>query len=475
MFFVAPSLPWASDSLSASNEFASISSVGLGLGQGRSGGFGLVSATLATLLALTGPLELRERRGNSGGKDRSHLLRLMLFSILFGCGVAWFVGIQSMGGEPFLSLFMTMTACMPTAFLGTVACVLGYSVESHNFDEVQQIAKLWMGTCPLFLLVASVSTLATDASPPFGLGGWLSTYLVVCSMTALAFTIAARLRSDKTSVTRALGNLTCISSWLLAMICTYGQFGLAGIGVASGSVVGVPTSIVVTFAAAPILLLLEGESGETISNRRTYHLAGSGRKALPTFGFNFQSLTRANRFSPPLAGTVLVFLIASLHAVLLRGCAWLAVTRIGRGDSSKSSTDVFSNMYDFLSKVTRAKHKEDVANMARTNVFQSKAVASAAKLAGASMWTSQSMMGPFLHLLGVASVIPSLYVLVADSWSPKQQSSGRILALLPLNLIPLFLCRGIPCLWAAALVGIVGGIAQSIASRQKSYVSHMRM
>jgi hypothetical protein len=289
-------------------------------------------------------------------------------------------------------------------------------------------------------------------------------------MTALAFTIAAVTRRDKTSVTRALGNLTCILSWLLAILCIYGQFGLAGIGVVSGTLLGIPVSIIGTFAAAPILLFLEGEAGETISNRRTYNIATSSGRSLPTFGINLQSLTRSNRFSPPLVGTVSVLLVSSIHAVLFRGCGWLSWGIFNR---SKNTEDIFSNVYSFLNKVTGAKQKEDVVN--RTNVLQSKAVASAAKLAAASVWTSHSFMSPMLHLVGIASVVPSLYLLVSGSWSSKEQPASRILTLLPLNLVPLFICRGIPSLWAAAVVGIVGGVLQAISSRRRNYVSHMRM
>lgn len=379
-----------------------------------------------------------------------------------------------MGGEPFLSVFMTITACMATAFLGTVACVLGYSVESQSFDEVQQIAKLWLFTSPVFVLVASVSSVSKDCSPPFGLGGWLSTYLAVLSMTALAFTVAVGTRRDKTSVTRALGNLTCMLSWVLAILCIYGQFGLAGIGVMSGTLLGIPVSIIGTFAAAPILLFLEGEAGETISNRRAYNIAASSsRRSLPTFGITFQSLTRANRFAPPLVATVSVFLIASIHAVLFRGCGWLSLNILAQGEgATKNSKDVFSNVYGFLNKVTGAEQK---GGDNRTNVLQSKAVAAAAKLAAASVWTSHSFMSPILHLAGIASVVPSLYLLAVGSWSSKEQPASRILALLPLNLVPLFICRGIPSLWAAAAVGIVGGLIQAISSRQRNYVSHMRM
>ena len=139
----APSVPdWVGGSSSASrkslarNPYATISSAGANLATGdrsRSGGWGLLSASLATLLAITGPLELQERRGPAGKKDNLLLFRMMVFSLMFGCGVAWFITMQCMSEEEFLSVFVTATACMAMAFFGTVAGVLGYFLELENF------------------------------------------------------------------------------------------------------------------------------------------------------------------------------------------------------------------------------------------------------------------------------------------------------------------------------------------------------
>jgi hypothetical protein len=182
----APTVPdWigGARAKAAGNPYATISSVGTHLAtndRSRSGGWGLLSASLGTLLAVTGPLELQERRDASGRKDTLVLFRLMVFSLMFGCGVAWFVTMQSMSEEEFLTVIVTATACMAMAFFGTVSAVLGYFLELQNFDEASQVAKVWIGAFPIFGLIAGVSQFATESSHPFGMGGWLSTYLALC-------------------------------------------------------------------------------------------------------------------------------------------------------------------------------------------------------------------------------------------------------------------------------------------------------
>ena len=64
--------------------------------QSRTGGWGVLSSLIATVLAVAGPLELKQRRNRSGTKDQSLLFRTTIFSLLFGGGVAWFVTVQLM-------------------------------------------------------------------------------------------------------------------------------------------------------------------------------------------------------------------------------------------------------------------------------------------------------------------------------------------------------------------------------------------
>lgn len=240
-------VPGGSRAISKSNPYATISSAGAHLAttdRSRSGGWGLISAGLATLLALTGPLELQERRAVSGRKDTLVLFRLMVFSLMFGCGVAWFITMQSMSDEDFLTVFVTATSCMAMSFFGTVASVLGYSLELQNFDEASQVAKVWIGALPIFGLISGVSHVAGVESHPFGMGGWLSTYLALCGVISLAFAVVVRSRSTKNSSTRGLANLSCVSSWLCSVVVLYGRYGVSGLdgGLDMTSVVGIPVS-----------------------------------------------------------------------------------------------------------------------------------------------------------------------------------------------------------------------------------------
>eukprot|EP00546_Thalassionema_frauenfeldii_P007974 CAMPEP_0178931108 /NCGR_PEP_ID=MMETSP0786-20121207/21707_1 /TAXON_ID=186022 /ORGANISM="Thalassionema frauenfeldii, Strain CCMP 1798" /LENGTH=404 /DNA_ID=CAMNT_0020607909 /DNA_START=1666 /DNA_END=2877 /DNA_ORIENTATION=- len=132
-------------------------------------GWGLLSAALATLLAITGPLDLQERPEKG---DKYLLLRTMIFSILFGCGIAWFITLESMHNEDFLPTFSTSTACMAMSFFGTVGGVLSFSLELKDFEEAEQILYVWIGAFPVFLLTAASAQLVKSAAHPFGVGGW---------------------------------------------------------------------------------------------------------------------------------------------------------------------------------------------------------------------------------------------------------------------------------------------------------------
>ena len=240
--FSAPAIPGTSstdDSL-----FKSVSSTDAG-DSNSSGGWGLISAFLAIVLAITGPLELREVRDASGRKDTAQLLRLMIFGTMFGCGLAWFITMQSMNKDIFIPIFVTSFSTMAMSFLGTVASVMAYFLQTKDFGEAEQIANVWAGVgFPVFFVISSVSLSAH--AHPFGIGGWASTYLSVCGLIAGAFTVLVRLREEKNSTTRGYGNASCVISWLCAISVIYGRYGVAGVGVVGvTSVAGIPVSFMV--------------------------------------------------------------------------------------------------------------------------------------------------------------------------------------------------------------------------------------
>jgi hypothetical protein len=94
---------------------------------------------------------------------------------------------------------------------------------------------------------------------------------------------------------------------------------------------------------------------------------------------------------------------------------------------------------------------------------------------GSGFWTSDSLFGPLLHLGGIVAVLPTLYLLYQKRWQGQPVPASQITLALPLNAIPLLLCRGIPSLQAAALVAIVGGLMQVLNLKNADRQSKMRI
>jgi hypothetical protein len=450
----------------ARNPYAALSSVGTNLAnndRSRSGGWGLLSASLATLLAVTGPLELQERRTASGKRDSLLLFRMMVFSLMFGCGVAWFITMQCMSEEEFLSVFVTATSCMAMAFFGTVAGVLGYFLELENFDEAAQVAKVWLGAFPIFGLIAGVSQFAGEYSHPFRMGGWLSTYLSLCGAVLLAFALVLRWRHTKNSATRGLGNLSCISAWLCSVVVLFGRFGVSGLdGVLDKtSVVGIPISVFGTFVTSLILLALDGEVSGPRRSKMQF-MGNTSKQATSSFGINLQKLGPSNRFAPPVAACVLVLLCASIYAIFLRGCGLLAV--------ATSHEQVLAKVY---SDKRASVGGIDLASVLKKSAVHDKIMTSSAKLAGSGFWTASNLFGPLLHLTGLVCMLPSLYFLVTGLWTGERTS--KVALAVPLNLVPLILCKGISALRACALIGLIGGIIQMIGRRKHDRSSKMQI
>jgi hypothetical protein len=472
----APTLPsWIGlDSRNATyNPFASISSLGNQLvmkDRSRMGGWGLVFASLATLLAVTGPLELRERRYASGKKDTFLMFRMMIFSIMFGCGASWFITILNMSDEKMAVILVTSIGCMAISFFGTVASVLGYFVELENFEEVESIVLICGIGFPVFGLIAGIPQLMLgDAVHPFGTGGWLSTYLAVTGCTALGFALVLKSRATKNSTSRGQGNLGAVVAWLCAVAVLYGRYGVAGLDFSFEvtKILGVPISVMGTVFVSPILLVLEGEGGSERRGRVQRLNAAPPKPSQSPLQLTLPQLNRSNRLAPLYSGTVLVLLCASLHAILLRGSGWFF---IGGSHIPKSQADVFSMLYG--SSGVGA----EVSALARHTILHSQALKTSARLAASGLWTTSNFLVPFLHLAGVAATMPGVYFIHTHLWfSHKPPTSFHAMVALLLNLLPIALCWGIPSLLAVAIVGLVGATLQLFLLHQQRQHSQMRI
>jgi len=466
----APTVPeWLTgeNDLGISNPYAGISSLGTFLaaqGHNRTGGWGILSASLATLLAITGPFELRERRHPSGRRDKTLFLRLMMFSLMFGCGISWFITVLSMSDADFLTLAIITLASMVLSFFGTVTCVLGYFIELEEFDEVVDMAKISLGAFILFLLVTCVPSyfFPSASANLFAPGGCLSTYLIVAAFVTMSLTLALRSRSLKNQASRSIGNLSCIACYVLAVINLFGRLGVAGLDAELGLTVfmGIPTSLFGTLCIAPILLALEGEvTAET--RGRISRVSGATKKPTRVSGITMKNLNASNHFVPPIVGTMIVFYLVGCYTIFLRGSPWL----------------------EFLvSQITTAipqptvlgKAKDDLLLMAEKVTSTSQAYTISNSLQGSGFWTSTTRMGPILHTAGLVATIPSAYLLITELWYGVKRSKFLVFLFLPLNVVPLLVSHGTPSIRAISIMSLFGGIIQLCTSKQQSR-SHMKL
>jgi hypothetical protein len=468
--FSAPTMPeWlvGDTEFGISNPYAAISSLGSQLanqGRSRSGGWGLLSASLASLLAITGPFELRERRLASGKKDRTLFLRLMCFSIMFGSGVSWFVTIQSMSQAHFLPLAVTSLASLVISFFGTVSCVLAYYVELDNFDEVDQMSKVWAGAFVLFgvVVITPSFVLSSSVTNLFGPGGTLSTYLTVAALVTLSMSNVLRIRPAKNQSSRSLGNLACIVCYVCIVTITYGRLGVAGLNSNFDvtTVFGVPGSIIGTLCAALVLLLLEGEA-TTEKRNRVSRMGGTTGKPVKAMGVTLKNLGDSNRLAPPLVSTVCIFYLAGLYSIFIRGSVYIG------SNVPKTHREAMSSIL--------GRNKDAVTAMAERATSYSQALVLSARLAGSGFWTASNPIGPLIHLAGIAATIPSIFLLAMQLWTGVKRSRAQVVFALPFNIFTLLFCKGTPSVQAVAVIAVSGGLLQLLQLQRNERRSHMRI
>jgi hypothetical protein len=273
--------------------------------------------------------------------------------------------------------------------------------------------------------------------------------------------VALRLRPNKNKATRGLGNLSCVLSYVFAILVLYGRYGVSGMDntFAVTTVLGVPASVIGTFLVSPLLLALEGETGGERRSRVSRISTGSSKAPSSTVGLTLSSLSDSNRLGPPIAGTVAVLYLAGLYAIFLRG-------------SFLFGSSVATSHSDLFAKVNG---KDPLAQLAQRSVSHSLSLVVSARMAGSGFWTASNPLGPLIHLGGLVATVPSLYLLLSQVWTGIKAPKPQVIVTLPANLIPLLFCRGISAIPAAALVGFVGGLLQLLHLQRSDRRSQMRI
>ena len=245
---------------------------------------------------------------------------------------------------------------MVVSFLGTIAAVFGHYLELQNFDEVEQLATVSVLVFGVLSFVAGIPQIVGfRSSRLFGSGGWLSTYLIISSLSTLGFAVAVAKRNTKDNRTRSLGNIACLLSWLSAIITLYGSFGITGVvnNYESRTIFGMPLSVLGTIAISPILLLLEGESSYdgAVRSRISVSTSSKPKSYKGIITLNLARLKEPNRWFIPFLGTIAVLLSTSLYVVLLRGFP-------GGTNVVTSSDDLFKNVLEAVIIILRSHQAE---------------------------------------------------------------------------------------------------------------------
>jgi len=354
--------------------------------------------------------------------------------------------------------------------MGTVAAVLGYFLDLEVFDDAEQVIQFSLILTAILLPVSWCSTFFTPNSHWFGSDGWLSTYLVVVSITYLAIAVSLRIRPTKNAKTCGVANTLGLLAWGVAVTVVYGRYGVSGLDANYDIrlVLGVPASIVATFLLAPMLLVLEGESSALRRSAVKRISVGNGvGGASSTLGTPLTNLRTSNRWFPLFFGSSVFLLLASAYAILLRGSGILGF--VGGPAIAKSPEEVSTNVYGSV------KQGHDLASLTQLAISHSQALTASAKLAGCSFWTAPSLLFPLLHMAGLLAVLPSLYLVTRQWWFRKSVPVPSLVLALPLHAVPLLLCRGLSVLRSASVLTLVIGVWTAFYRQQVDHESKMRI
>ena len=237
--------------------------------------------------------------------------------------------------------------------------------------------------------------------------------------------------------------MSCVISWLCAIIVVYGRYGVAGVGVVgTTTVAGIPASVLGTMLCSPILLLLEGEG--VSGGKTTYQVTST--KSKKNRGLVLSSLSKSNWYVPLLAGTLAVFTLSTCYAIFLRGFGLSKFSLLFGTDDQKINPFLFGHGIGGLDKVER---------MAKNSIVHTRRSTSkaAAALQSSGIWTSTSITGPVMHIIGLCCTIPSLRTLMR-SWQGKKEVNMNTSLMLPLNVFAAILGQGIPSLIAMSIISL---------------------
>ena len=204
-----------------SSVFASISSV-ISTKEGSKGGWGFILAASSVLLALAGPLDLRDR------KNKNFHGRLSVFFLIFNSGVSWMFTMQLLDECLFFEKIVVLLASLIIAFITSGLSVIFSTTNKRHFGEVRKKVRIgiigYMGV--LFIVIVLLQGAELTA---FGRGGWLSVLIFILGLSFLLQSVVLRFHAIKVE-RREIGDLRnqfCFASWFLFVTMAFCSFRLS--------------------------------------------------------------------------------------------------------------------------------------------------------------------------------------------------------------------------------------------------------
>ncbi len=370
--------------------------------------FGSASLPLLSMLLLVALLAI------STAAPKNNQVAILV-SVVFGILSSLLITLQTSTVSSFFFLFTTIVLCM---VLCAISCYNG-------------IMLLW-GASPPFaamkytaLTVYILEGIAAELSGfrEFNGGGGCDAVLRVAFIGFLSIAVGSMRKIEMAGIR----NESVVLAYISGMLWIYGHYGVVGIGenVYTAKMLGVPMSIIGSVLLCALLFI--------------------GDEIVDVFVFGVGSL-----------------ILVGLYVILLRGSPILGFANSGVHVSHES---VFQSIYALESGMKRVGEVVLEHSTATRGLAHKEAVKKMAKLAAVGLWTSNGWVGPIVHMLGVACLLPG-YISVSlfrlsqrvgkGGWNGDEAIRG-----LPTLLIPLVLCGNIPHIRLASVM-VAAGVCWSV-------------
>lgn len=341
---------------------------------------------------------------------------IAMYGVLFSVAISFFSTMQVADKSESITLSLVCNALISCTH--TITTVYSTVEKATDFSKSVQAAKIAHVVSFSALCIALVS------------GSIMSVGSIFC-IFSFSLSFAIKMRKERSTKTKSLGNISSILSWLTVIAISYKQYGLLSFMPKIERFVAIPTSLAMTLLASFLLLTTETEERMWRSNKsfRQWNISGFYGLTIPSTTYVVSSCATA------VFLTMTVLIVVSIYVVLFRGISgspvpYAELLRTNPSFGTKASNPLSLNVFAF-NEMNLSRH---------------------ARLAASSIWTSENIWFPLRHLIGIIMApLPIWHFcsrLVIQGGNPKMNAIYYV----PLHIFPLTVCNGIPSLTALTII-----------------------